>query len=106
VTEIDPHQNKIDSTLRHAMAASIPSLPSDFERRVLRHVRSSSKARSSYRQTLLIGYALASMLASAVVMRSQGLGWATIAGMTLAPLILAAVVRGAWRATHRTAPTA
>lgn len=103
MTEIEPRQDAIDRLLRRSLAASIPSLPPDFEQRVLREVRHGSRPLARYRQVLLAGYGLASVVVSAIVMRGQGLGWGPIAGMTMAPLALLAAVRAIWRGNTSTA---
>ena len=107
MTEMNPHQPGIDSLLRRSMAASVPSLPPDFDQRVMRELREqrrSSEPLDRYRRILLTGYALTSGIASAVVMRGQSLNWGPIAMMIVAPLVLLAAARWARRATHTTLP--
>jgi hypothetical protein len=99
---MEPREAGIDSLLRRSMAAPVPSLPPDFDQRLMREVRRSSQPLDRYRRILLTGYGLTSVVASAVVMRGQGLDWGAIAGMILAPLALVAAARSAWRATHTT----
>src|SRR5258708_2449968 len=97
-----PREAGIDSLLRRSMAAPVPSLPPDFDQRVMRELRQSPQVLDRYGRILLTGYGLISVVASAVVMRGQGLGWGAIAVMILGPLALVASVPWAWRATHTT----
>ena len=99
VNEMDSREAGIDRLLRRSMAAPVPSLTQDFDRRVMRKVRRSSEPLDRYRRILLAGYVLISVLVSAVIMRSQGLGWGPIAAMILATLSLVAVARSARRTT-------
>lgn len=75
MTEMQAWQAEIDALLRHSMAAPVPSLPPDFDQRLMRAVRQSSQPFDRYRRILLTGYGLMSVAASAVVMRGQGLDW-------------------------------
>jgi len=72
VTEMEPREAGIDSLLRRSMAAPVPSLPPDFDQRLMREVRRSSQPLDRYRRILLTGYGLTSVVASAVVMRGKG----------------------------------
>jgi hypothetical protein len=98
---MEPREADIDSLLRRSMAAPIPSLPPDFDQRLLREVRRTGPLLDRYRQILIAGYGLTSVVASAVVMRGQGLDWGAIAVMILGPLVLVATVSWSLRATHR-----
>jgi len=104
---MEPHEveiardSKIDLLLRRSMAAPVPSLPPDFDQRLMRE-RTSSQPLDRYRWILLIGYGLTSVVTSAVVMRGQGLGWGTTAAMILGPLALIATTPWAWRAIYPT----
>jgi len=102
VTEMEPREARIDSLLRRSMAAPVPSLPPNFDQRLMREMRQGSQVLDRYRLILLSGYGLISAVTSAVVMRGQGLGWETIAVMILGPLALVASAPRAWRATHTT----
>jgi hypothetical protein len=99
---MDPREAGIDRLLRHSMAAPLPSLPPDFDQRLLRELRQSSQVIGRYRRILLICYGLISAVTSAVVMRGQGLEWRAVAVMVLGPLGLVATVPWAWRATRKT----
>ena len=101
MTEMEPREAEIDSLLRRSMAASIPSLPPDFDRRLMRELRQSSQAPGRYRRILLAGYGLTSVVTSAVIMRGQGLNWGVIAVMILGPLTLVGAARWARRATYQ-----
>jgi hypothetical protein len=92
VTEMEPREGGVDSLLRRSMAAPVPSLPPDFDQRLLCEVRRSSRPLDRYRGMLLAGYGLTSVVASAVVMRGQGLDWGAIAVMILGPLALVAAL--------------
>lgn len=83
----------MDSLLRRSMAAPIPNLSPDFDQRLLREARRSSQALSRYGQILFTGYGLLSAVASAVVMRVQGLGWPAIAMTMLGSVALLATPR-------------
>ena len=103
MTEMEPRPDEnsaIDRLLRSSMAAPVPSLPPDFDRRVLRAVRRQSEPLDTYHRNLLASYGLVSALVSAVVMRGQGLPWGAVAALVLAPLVLLAVARFIRRATH------
>jgi hypothetical protein len=93
VTEMEPHEAEIDGLLRLSMAAPIPSLPTHFDQRLLRELHRSSQPLDRYSRILLTGYGLISIVASAVVMRGQGLNWGPIAVMILGPLALIATSR-------------
>ncbi len=102
---MDPRDIAIDSLLRRSMAARVPTLPPDFDQRVMRELTQSpsgqgSPARARYRQILLTTYGVISVVVSAAVMRSQGLNWGPIAVMILAPLALIAAIPLANRAAH------
>jgi len=92
---MEPREAEIDRLLRRSMAAPVPSLTQDFDRRLMRKVRRSSETLDRYRRILFAGYVLISVLVSAVIMRSQGLGWGPIAGLVLAPLVVIAATRSA-----------
>lgn len=107
MTEMEPRpeeNNAIDRLLRSSMAAPVPILAPDFERRVLRVVRRDCELLGGPYRKLLTGYGLVSALVSAIVMRGQGLPWGAVATFVLAPLVLIAVTRSARRATHAMAP--
>jgi hypothetical protein len=85
------------------MAAPVPSLRSDFDQQLMskmREVGGSAQPLDRYRRVLLTGYGLTSVVASAVVMRGQGLDWGAIAVMLLAPLALVAAASLARRTAH------
>ena len=99
---MEPREGGIDDLLRRSMAAPVPSLPADFDQRLMRKVRRGPQPLDRYRRILLTGYGLTSVMASAVVMRGQGLDWGAISVMILVPLALVATVPWARRATHTT----
>src|SRR5690242_6726040 len=94
----------MDSLLRRSMAGPIPILPPDFEQRVMRSARRGSKPLARYRQTVMTSYGLVSVVVCTVLMRGQGLGWGTVAGMVLGPLALLAITTPLWSRPKR--PTA
>ena len=98
MTEMEPREAEIDSLLRRSMAAPVPSLPPDFDQRLMREVSRSSQPLDRYRRILLIGYGLISVVTSAVVMRGQGRDWGAISAMILGSLFLVAAARWARRA--------
>jgi hypothetical protein len=106
VTEMEPREahveidDQMDNLLRRSMAAPVPALSPDFNQQVMREVGPSSQPLDRYRRVLLTGYGLVSVLASAVVMRGQGLGWGATVVMILGPLALVAAAGPAWRSTH------
>lgn len=102
MTDMEPRENGIDSLLRSSMAAPVPRLSQDFDQRLMRKLRQGSQPRNRYRRILIAGYGLTSVVASAVLMRGQGMGWGSIAVMTLAPIALVAVVPWMRRVTHAT----
>lgn len=101
MTEMDPREIGIDSLLRRSMDAPVPTLPADFDQRVMRKVRQGSALPNRYGWIMLIGYGLVSVVTSAVVMRGQGLDSQTIALMIAAPLILVATVSWARRTMRK-----
>jgi len=102
MSEMEPREAGIDSLLRRSMAGPVPSLPPDFEQRLMREVGRSSQPLDRYRRLLLTGYALTSVAASALVMHGHGLDWGSIAMMIIGPLALVEAARRAWRAIHTT----
>jgi hypothetical protein len=99
---MEPRETGIDNLLRRSMAAPVPSLSQDFDQRLMRRLRPGPQPRDRYRRILIAGYGLTSVVACAVVMRGQGIGWGPTAVMTLAPLVLVAVVPWVRRMTHAT----
>lgn len=99
---MEPNEDGIDRLLRRFIGTPIPSLPPDFDQRLIREVRRGSQPLDRYRQMLLTGYGLVSVVVSAVVMRGQGLDWGIVSGAIFAPLALVAITRSAWRAAHTT----
>jgi hypothetical protein len=102
---MEPRETGIDGLLRRSMAAPVPGLPPDFEERLMREMRRGSQPLDRYRRMLLAAYGLTSAVASAVVMRGQGLHWGAMTAMILGPLALVAAVPWARRATHTTMRT-
>ena len=102
MTEMDPRENGIDNLLRRSLAAPVPSLPPEFDQRVMRELRRNSQPLDRFRRTLLIGYGVTSVAASAVVMRGQGLDWGPITALILAPLAVLVAVPLVRRATQTT----
>ena len=92
MTEMEPREAGIDNLLRRSMAAPVPSLAPDFDQRVMRELRRTSQPLDRFRRTLLIGYGLISVAASAVVMRGQGLNWGPTAALILSPLAVIAAI--------------
>ncbi len=97
MTERDPREAEMDTLLRRSMSAPVPALPPDFNQRVLRRVRRSTKPLNRYSCVLFTGYGLSALVTSAVIMRGGGLGWGPIAEI-LTPLALFS----AWRVAHTT----
>ena len=102
MTDMEPHETGIDSLLRRSMGAPVPSLPPDFDQRLMRELRQSSQGLGRYGRIVLTFYGLISVVVSAVVMHGQGLDWVAIAAMILGPLALVAIVPWARRPTHST----
>jgi hypothetical protein len=103
MTELDPrepHQAAMDNLLRRSMSAPTPSLPPDFDQRVMRDLRRGSEPSDQDSRILLTGYGLTSVVASAMVMHGQGLNWVAISWLILAPLALVAAAGWARRLTH------
>lgn len=92
MSELEP--TGIDRVLRQSMTAPVPGLPAGFEQSVMRKLRRPSESLDRSRRMLLAGYGIASAMASAVVMRSQGLGWGVVLTLILGPLALVALGRG------------
>jgi len=96
----EPNQERIDRLLRRSFAAPIPSLPVDFDQRVMGALRRRSRPLDRYHWILVTGYGLLSVVVSAVVMRGQGLDWGVVSGTIFAPLLLIAVAGSAQRAAR------
>ena len=96
--EMDPREAGIDGLLRRSLAAPVPSLPPDFDQRLMREVRRGSQPLDRYGRILLTAYGLISVITCGVVMRGQGLGWGAIAVTILGPLALVAAAR--WTRPH------
>ena len=90
-------ESEMDDFLRRSMVAPIPTLPPDFDRQVMRRVYPGSRSVDRYSRTMLIGYAVISVLTCVVIMRGQGLDWTVIAGMILGSLALVVAARAEWR---------
>jgi len=95
--QMEPHEDGIDRLLRRSMAAPIPSLPPDFDQRLMRELRRRSQPLDRYGRILLTGYCMVSVVVSAVVMRGQGLNWTAIAGTMLGSLAMVAALAWARR---------
>ncbi len=102
MSEMEPREAGIDSLLRRSLAAPVPSLPPDFEQRLMREVGRGSPPLDRYRRLLLTGYGLTSVVASTLVMRGHGIAWGAIAVMVIGPLALLEAARRARRATDAT----
>jgi hypothetical protein len=89
----------MDRLLRQSLSAPVPTLPPDFDRRLLRKVNHTTKAHHLYRRIVFIGYGVCSVIASAVILRGQGLNWTAASGFILAPLVVLAVSRMTSRRT-------
>jgi hypothetical protein len=96
---MEPRETEIDGLLRRCMAAPVPSLPSDFDRRLMRELSRDSQPLDRCRRILLTGYGLTSAVVSALVMRGHGLDWGATAVMIIGPLALLMAARWA-RATY------
>jgi hypothetical protein len=92
----------MDDLLRLSMSAPVPTPSADFDQRVLRQIRAeqSSPTLDRFRRLLFAGYAVVSVAASAVILRSEHLDWAMTAAAIAAPLALIAIATPVWRATH------
>jgi len=104
MTDMQPKEDEMDQLLRSSLAAPIPSLSPDFDQRLLREVRRSSPSLDRFGKILLTSYGVISAVVSALVMRSHGLDWGTIAGMILAPVLVVAVARMQFSGPLRTTP--
>jgi hypothetical protein len=92
MTEVEPREDGIDSLLRRSLAARVPSLSPEFDRRLMREIHQPSPERRRYRSIMLAGYGLTSALTCTVIMRGEGLHWGLIAVMMLASVTLVAVI--------------
>ncbi|HLK03274.1 MAG TPA: hypothetical protein VKT53_02455 [Candidatus Acidoferrum sp.] len=104
MSERETREAEIESLLRRSMAAPVPSLPPNFDERVLRELREDSQKRERYRRILAAGYGLVSAVTCATIMRGQGLNWGAIGVAILVPLVLVAIVPLARRASHAGLP--
>jgi hypothetical protein len=96
---------EMDRLLRQSMAAPIPRLSPDFHQALSRELQRSSQPPGRFGRILLGGYGAVSVAVCVIVMRGQGLGWASIALTTLGPLAVLELTRRvrrrqwSWRAT-------
>lgn len=90
----------VDRLLRRSMAAPVPALPTDFDRRLMQEVRRRKQPLDRYRRMLLGCYAVVSVVVSAILMRGERLDWGVVLGTLLATIALIAITRPAWRAGH------
>ena len=88
---MEPRDSSMDNLLRTSLAAPVPSLRADFEKRLTRKLRRDSQVLGRYRRLILAAYALVSAVTSAIIMRGQGLGWTATAVMILGPLAVMAI---------------
>jgi len=99
--EMDGRQTEMDRALRRSLTAPVPRLSPDFHERLSREMRRRSGPPHPFGPVLLTAYGAVSALTSIVVMRGQGLGWGTIAAMTLGSLATLELARrlrpGPWR---------
>ncbi len=86
MSEMDPRQAEMDQLLRRSLSAPVPRLSSNFEQALSRELRRRARPSKRVSRMLLASYGAVSAVVSVVVMRGQGLGWTTIAAMTLASL--------------------
>ena len=104
MSDPDPRDARMDDLLRRSMAAPVPRPSPDLEKRVSRALRRRARPSLTITRNLLVGYAAVSTLTSIIVMRGQGLGWGTIAAMTLTSLlVLGLILRRAGGASMKTA---
>ena len=101
MSEMKPDASGIDNLLRSSLAAPIPSLPPDFDRKLMRDLREGSQLRDRYRRILLTAYGLLSIATSMLVVRGQGLDWRTTCASVLAPLVSMGAGAGVWRAIRK-----
>ncbi len=88
MSDPEPRDLEMDALLRRSMAAPIPRPSPDLQRRVSRALRRRALPSRTATRTLLAGYVVVSAMTSIIVMRGQGLGWGTIAAMTLSSLLV------------------
>lgn len=89
----DPRDLEMDDLLRRSMAAPIPRPSPGLQKRVSRALRLRALPSPAVTRALLAGYVAVSGLTSVIVMRGQGLGWGTIATMTLSSLLVMGLTR-------------
>lgn len=106
MTELPQSQQQVemDNLLRRTLSGPLPTLSPDFDQRLLRELREDSQPLDRFRRILFTGYGLLSVIASIIVLRSQGLNWTVVTATTLAPLALIAIAHTGWRATHPVTP--
>src|SRR5262245_59639011 len=89
-------QEKMDTLLRRTMSVEPPPrLSSQFDQRLAKRLRRPRRL-DSFGRWVMILYAILATVLSVAVMRSQSLGWISIAVAVLAPLVIIGVVRP-WR---------
>ena len=96
MTEMEPHDEEMDRLLLRSMRAPVPTLPTNFDRRVLRAARHNSDVKERYRWILFAVYAVVSALTSLLIMHSAGLSWLATVGIVV-PLALISIAFPAWR---------
>ena len=90
--ELDFQEEEIDSFLRRSMSAPVPSLPPEFDKRVIRKIGPEAGKLKRFRKTVLAGYTLTSADVSEVAMRGQGLAWGWVDAALLGALATCALV--------------
>ena len=79
---------EIDLDVRRLMSSPKPSLSATFERRLAEEVKRRSTVLEAYRRIILVIYALISVAACILILRSQGLEWQLVSTSILVPLAI------------------
>ena len=93
--EMGPHKPDVDHLLRRLANVPVPTLPPDFDQRIMRKISRQAQPLNRYSEILLIGYGLISAASCALIMHGQGLHMGLITGLIIAPLAMLAAARPA-----------
>ena len=83
-------QEGFDRLLSESLSAPVPTLSPDFDRRVMRHVRTRRLRRPGI--LALACYVVFALTSSVWTMRQAEIGWHLIAASTVVPLIVVGTV--------------
>lgn len=102
MSDLGSNDEGMDRLLRRSMSVPIPSLPPDFDQRLMRELNRNPRELDRSRMVILTVYSVVSAGVCAAVMRGQGLGWGATGALSLAPMSLVAVALVTWSKAKKT----